>query len=132
MKILALDVGTRRIGLAISDDLGVIASPYKTIDRKGADSEIAKIVIKEEVEKVVVGVPYLESGELGSQAKDVWDFCEDLKARLRVPLDFENENLTSSEAEVRLRNKKKKNKGDIDAMAAAIILEAYLARTKNG
>jgi putative Holliday junction resolvase len=131
LKILALDIGEKRVGLAVSDELGMTASPFKTIQRKEAVSEIAEIVIGEGVGKVVVGVPYLASGELGSQATDVWKFIEELKPRVSVEIDFENEILTSYEAEERLKDKKKKNKEDIDSMAAVIILESYLARTKN-
>ena len=130
MKILACDVGMKRVGLAMSDDLGMIASPFGVVERTEAINEIVETVIREEVDKIVVGVPYLASGKLGSQADDVWSFIEDLKDRVEVPIDYENEHLTSAEAAERLKLKKKKTKGDVDSMAATIILESYLKKGK--
>lgn len=133
MKILAADIGEKRIGLATCDELGVSATPYGHVERDNGLSRIVEIIEKESIERLVVGIPYLESGKLGSQAEDVWRFVEDLRLRVSIPIDFENEHLTSKEAEKRLKkdkSKKKSKKGDIDSMAAAIILESYLARMK--
>lgn len=132
-KILALDVGEKRIGLALSDELEIIASPYKTIDFDNAASELTKIITEERVGRMVIGLPYLADGLLGSQAKPIQKFVEKLKKKISIPLEYENEILTSKEAEGRLREYQKeiREKGEIDTMAATIILESYLRRKKN-
>lgn len=127
-KYIAIDVGTKRVGLAASDDLGIIAKPVLTIERDGAVEYIAGLVETEKVSRIVVGLPYLPSGRLGSQSKDVIEFVEELHKETDLPIDYENEVLTSVEAENRLKSlsKKRINKADVDAMAACIILESYL------
>ncbi|MDD5693612.1 MAG: Holliday junction resolvase RuvX [Patescibacteria group bacterium] len=132
-KILALDVGKKRIGLAMSDDLKIIASPYKTIERKAALKELENIIEKEDVESLVLGLPYLESGDLGSQAKDIGEFAKELSKKIDIKIEFVNELLTSKEAEHRYHNMNKKayEKGKIDEMAATIILEDYLTGRKS-
>jgi putative Holliday junction resolvase len=132
-KILALDIGEQRVGLAVSDELKIIASPYKTIGREKVIFELKQIVEKEKIEKIIIGLPYLGSGQLGSQAKDIQRFAHNLRAEVNVPIEFENEILTSVEAENRLRERRNKvlDKEEIDKMAATIILESYLGREKN-
>ena len=130
MKVLALDVGEKRIGLAMSDELGTIASPAGFVERRIATTKIEKMVRDENIERIVIGVPYLASGHLGSQASDVWKFAEELKELVLTDIEYENELLTSFEAKERLKGRKKKEKGDIDSMAATVILEAYLKRRK--
>jgi putative Holliday junction resolvase len=132
-RILALDIGEQRIGLAVSDELKIIASPYKTIGRKKAIFELKQIVEKEKMEKIIIGLPYLGSGQLGSQAKDIQEFANSLRAEVNVPIEFENEILTSVEAKNRLKERGSKvlDKKEIDKMAATIILESYLGREKN-
>lgn len=129
-KILGIDVGQRRVGLAISDDLNIIATPYKTIKRAGAISEIKTIIVKEGIELVVVGLPLLASGDPGSQATDVELFVKELKADIDQKIEYENEFLSSVEAIEKLKSSKKRNiaKEEIDQMAAAIILESYIKR----
>ena len=129
-KILALDIVEKRIGLAMSDELKIIASPYKTIERKTALENIEDIIKKENVESLVLGLPYLENGELGSQADDIGEFAKELNERIAIKIEFENELLSSKEAKNRYHNMNKKTyeKGKIDEMAATIILEDYLSR----
>jgi putative holliday junction resolvase len=127
--VLAIDVGEKRIGLAKSDELSIIASPYGWIPRDGAVDELREIIEKENVEVLVVGMPYLPSGGLGSQAKDIEKMIEDIKRSIELPIETESEVLSSVEAEKRLREMNKNfEKGDIDAMAACILLESYLRR----
>ena len=132
-KIMALDVGTKRIGIALSDYLQVIAIPHITIPRepeKKAIEQIAQIAKENRVEKVVVGVPINMDGTNGFQAQDCLDFAQKL---LGFDIIFEDERLTSEEAEARLRAKKidfRKNKGLVDMESAAVILEQYLSRKK--
>lgn len=129
-KYIALDVGTKRVGVAMSDDLAIIASPYATIPRVGAAEEAARLAEKEKAVRIVVGLPYLPSGGLGSQARDVNLFVEELQKQATIPIDFEDEVLTSIEAENRLKamSKKRLVKSEVDAMAACIILESYMRR----
>ena len=130
-KIMGLDVGTKRIGIALSDYLQVIATPEVTIARepeKKAIEEIIKIAKENRVEKIVVGVPVNMDGTQGFQAKDCIDFSQKI---LGFDIIYEDERLTSEEAESRLRARKidfRKNKGLVDMESACVILEQYLAR----
>ncbi len=129
MKILALDVGEKRVGIALSDELCIISTPYGFVDRERAIDKVAEITNVEKVERIVIGLPYLPSGDLGSQSDDILKFSDLLKKTVRCRIDFEDESLSSVEAENRLRQGRKPfEKGDIDAEAAAIILESYLAK----
>ena len=132
-KILSIDVGEKRVGLATSDELGIIASPFGFIDRDGAVQKIADILVQENIGQIVVGLPYLPSGTLGSQAEDVQKFTAELRPITKIGIDFENEVLSSVEATNRLRQMKRKikDKGEVDAMAATIILESYMNRRQN-
>ena len=129
-KYLAIDVGTKRVGVAVSDDLAIIASPYATFDRERSIDKIVSIMESDNVTKIIVGLPYLPNGKLGSQAGDINLFVDQLRKYTQKPIVFENEVLTSVEAENRLKkiSKKRLVKTDIDAMAACIILESYMGR----
>ena len=124
-KVMALDVGTKRIGIALSDYLQVIATPHSFISRV---AEIVKIAKENRVEKIVVGVPINMDGTFGSQAKDCQDFSQKL---IGFDIILEDERLTSEEAEERLRSRKvdfRKNKGLVDMESACVILEQYLGK----
>jgi putative Holliday junction resolvase len=130
--IFALDVGEKRVGIAKSDPSAVFALPYGFIERENSFSELKEIFKKENADKIVVGMPFLPSGGLGSQSKDVEKFIDDLKQLVNLPVLTENEVLTSIEAENRLKiSEKSYSKGDVDTMAAVIILESYLRRETN-
>ena len=128
-KIMALDVGTKRIGVALSDYLQVIANPCTCIQREPeqkAIEEITKIAKENRVEKIVVGVPYNMDGTLGFQGENCIEFSQKL---IGFDIILEDERLTSEEAEERLKNRKvdfRKNKGLVDIESACIILEQYL------
>ena len=130
-KIMALDIGTKRIGIALSDYLNVIATPYDTIPRvpeTEAINLITKIAKENRVEKIVIGVPVNMDGTLGFQATDCIEFSQKI---LGFDIIQEDERLTSEEAENRLRARKidfRKNKGLVDMESASIILEQYLSR----
>ena len=130
-KIMALDVGTKRIGVALSDYLNVIATPYITLSRvpeEKAIEEIFKIAKDNRVEKIVVGVPINMDGTQGFQAQDCIEFAQNLQG---FDIIFEDERLTSEEAEQRLKSRKidfRKNKGLVDMESACVILEQYLSR----
>ncbi len=130
-KVMALDVGTKRIGIALSDFLQVIATPHSFISRVPEDKaieEITKIAKENRVEKIVVGVPINMDGSQGFQAKDCIDFSQKLDG---FDIILEDERLTSEEAEQRLRERKvdfRKNKGLVDMESACVILQQYLGR----
>ena len=130
-KVMALDVGTKRIGIALSDYLQVIATPHSFISRvpeEKASADIVKIAKENRVEKIVVGVPINMDGTFGGQAKDCQDFSQKL---IGFDIILEDERLTSEEAEERLRSRKvdfRKNKGLVDMESACVILEQYLGK----
>ena len=130
-KVMALDVGTKRIGIALSDYLQVIATPHSTIPREPEKNAIEKIISlakENHVEKIVVGVPINMDGTQGFQAQNCIDFAQKI---LGFDIIFEDERLTSEEAEERLRARRvdfRKNKGLVDMESACVILEQYLGR----
>ena len=130
-KVMALDVGTKRIGIALSDYLRVIATPHSFISRmpeEKALEEIIRIAKENRDEKIVVGVPLNMDGSKGSQAKDCIEFSQKI---IGFDIILEDERLTSEEAEERLRSRKvdfRKNKGLVDMESACVILEQYLGK----
>jgi putative Holliday junction resolvase len=131
-RILGLDVGDRRIGVAISDPLHIIASPLSVIDRKidpNYVGAIQKIIDEREVEAVVVGLPLTMKGLESSQTEKVIKFNEELSQHINIPIHSIDERLSSVTAESSLIQQGIKtghNKGDIDKTAAAIFLQEYL------
>jgi putative holliday junction resolvase len=124
---LSLDVGEKRIGVAIGDTAVRIAMPFDTIEVDGTEIErIAKIVVDENVDTIVVGYPRNQSGEATAQTAYAEAFAEQLKD-MAAHLEFQDESLTSVLAEQQLKSYGRPySKGDIDARAAAIILQDYL------
>jgi putative Holliday junction resolvase len=132
-RILAIDHGTVRIGLAISDEMELVASPLKTVDaRHEAEREIARIVREKHIARIVVGMPYHLSGEMGGAAKRVEHFANSLGKALKheIPIDFVDERLSSVEAEASLSRAgivgKRERNEVIDQLAAVVILQDYL------
>lgn len=134
-RVLALDYGSRRIGLAVSDPTRTIAQPLPTIlRRRGRRPPYTRIieVLKEwEVQLVVVGLPIETGGEEGIQAAEVRDFGAGLERRTDVPVEYWDERFTSVRARRELRRldlpaKARREKARVDAMAAALILQSYL------
>lgn len=129
-RILGLDVGTVRIGSAISDPLGIFARELEVIERKNdkfAIEKIEKICAEYGVKTIVVGVPYNMDGSTGPQAKNCIDFANLLKANFKI--EFVDETLTSYEAEELLKKEKvryTRNKGLVDLKSACLILSEYL------
>ena len=134
MRILALDVGDRRIGVALSDPLGMLASPLTTIDRATPDTDTAIDAIlaladQHEAAEILVGIPYLMSGRIGAQARITLDFAKALSARTTIPVTQADERLSSVQADRMLTQSGASNtrdKGRTDSAAAAVILQAYL------
>lgn len=126
-SLVCLDVGEKRIGVAIADTAVRIAVTYDTIEVDGNEREaIAKIVIAENADTLVIGYPRNQSGEATAQTRYVEAFAETL-GDIAQRIVFQDESLTSVIAEQRLISYKRPyTKGDIDAQAAAIILQDYL------
>lgn len=126
-SLLALDVGEKRIGVAVGDTGVRIAVPFETIDVDGTELErIAQLVIEEKAETVVVGYPRNQSGEATAQTAYAEAFADRL-TDIAPKLVFQDESLTSVLAEQRLQSYGKPyTKGDIDALAAALILQDYM------
>ncbi len=131
-RALCLDVGERRIGLAISDPGGRLATPYSAIRRRDQQRDIAavlKIAREEEITLIVVGMPWSLDGSVGPQAERTLAFCRALEASSHVPVEVWDERYSSVEAEHRLIEagvSPSRNRGRVDASAAAVILQAYL------
>jgi putative holliday junction resolvase len=123
VRILALDHGTARIGCAISDPSGTLATPLPVIEPPEARS-VAELVGEHDVERIVVGLPLHLSGEEGSQAALARSFATELEAILDVPVETYDERLTTRMAEA---SKRAGAAAPPDSLAAAHLLQAYLA-----
>jgi putative holliday junction resolvase len=136
-RVLGLDVGERRIGVALSDALGMLSSPLTTIGarpRERAISEIGRLVREHAVVQLVVGLPLTLRGEVGPQAEIIHAFTRELEATLSIPVALFDERLSTAAAEQMLRDlgvKPEKRKQQIDQVAASIILQDYLDHTRN-
>lgn len=122
MRYLGIDYGDKRIGVALSDDRGVLAFPFATVENsKKAIDEIKKICSEQEAEKIIVGLPLSFAMEETEQTEKTRRFAEKLQKETGLPLEFENEILTSKMAEKGGAGKQK-----IDESSAAIILQSWL------
>jgi len=132
MRILALDVGDRRIGAAVSDPTGLLARPLKIIPRKDEAADVAniqKLINEQNAGRVIVGMPLSLDGSVGPQAEKVQAFADKLRPSLTVPLELRDERFsTATVRERRLESgaSKKKRHAPDDAAAAAVILQSYL------
>jgi putative Holliday junction resolvase len=129
-RVLGLDVGGRRIGIAVSDELGMIASPVGFVERGSRDrSEIRALLERYGATKLVAGLPAGLSGREGPQAADVRTYAEALANDLGVPLEFWDERLTTTIAErslIATGTRRDKRRARVDAIAAAVMLQGYL------
>ncbi len=132
MRVLALDYGERRIGVAISDPLGLWARPLAVIERRSREHDyraIGELVEEHEATLVIVGHPLELHGEVGPQARRVERYAAGLAERLSVPLVLWDERLSTAAAESALREageSSRQYRGRLDAVAAAVILQSYL------
>ena len=129
MKLIALDVGSKRIGVAKADSAVRIAIPYSVVEVDGSEfKKIASLARAWDINSFVIGLPRNSKGEETEQSKYVRKFAQQLKREIEgAKVCFQDESLTSVEAEKRLKNRKKGyKKGDIDSEAAAIILQDFL------
>jgi putative Holliday junction resolvase len=131
-RILALDIGDRRIGVALSDSGGILASPFAIIERKAEEDDvqtILDIVSRQGAGEVVIGLPRSMNGTLGEQAKKVMAFVDRLRERTDVSVKLRDERLSTVSAKRLMQasgSRKKGRKVRDDAAAAAIILQGYL------
>lgn len=132
-RVLAIDYGTKRMGMAVSDELGWTAQPLETYHRRSLDSDLAhirKLVQDYDVRQVVLGLPIRSNGELGPEAHAVELFRQRLQTILPVPIVTWDERHTTSSAEAVLLEadmSRAKRKLVVDRIAAAILLQDYLA-----
>jgi putative holliday junction resolvase len=135
VRVLGLDIGDKRIGVAVSDPLGMLARPLLVLDNQGDEAAIQailKIVEENQAERIIIGLPLAPDGGLGLQAVKIKDLAEKLKLKTKVPLEYRDERGSTSEAKniLGMQGKLKKGgfekKGAYDAIAAAVILQGYL------
>jgi len=128
---LSLDVGEKRIGVAICDETLTLARPLLTLKRASKKEDFVKLAAlchEQQIEKIIVGLPKTLRNEEGPQARRVRRYAAELQAVLSLPIDFWDERFSSVDAEERLAasSRKMRAKGNIDSAAAAIILQEYL------
>jgi putative holliday junction resolvase len=131
-RILAIDYGTRRIGLAVSDLLGITAQGIETLRRKNKRADFAhlrRVIHEQNVQEIVLGLPLKMSGEHGPQAEQAARFGEELRQEFDLPVHLWDERLTSAEANRVLREAElstQKRIQAVDRMAAVLILQSFL------
>lgn len=134
MRVLGLDVGSKTIGVAITDEVGIAAHPLLVVARKGTDSDVSTIqtlVAEHNISEIVIGMPFELSGKVGHRAKRVQEFAAALQEKLgaAVKLYEQDERFTTAEAERVLLDadlSRQKRKQVIDQQAAALILQGWL------
>jgi putative Holliday junction resolvase len=130
LKVLALDYGLARTGVAVSDATGTLARPLTVVERAASDAglrRLAELVAAEEVERVVVGLPLTLRGEPGEQAEETARFVESLRRAVTVPVESFDERFTTT-----LAARSPSSRAPEDARAAAHLLESYLAWAGRG
>ena len=138
MRVLALDIGEKRIGVAVSDPSGTVASPLVVLDAAKVltdGSDLTRLVEEYEAELVVVGLPLSLDGSEGPQALDVRRAAARLAGFLRVPVEFADERLSSTQASRAMGDvgaSQRQQRGSIDMVAAAIFLQSYLDARRDG
>ena len=131
-RILGLDVGERRIGVALSDPLGLTAGPLTVLKRRTLEAdleELQRLVIRHDVGTIIVGLPLTMRGERGPQAQRVTAFGETVSKRLNVPVTFIDERLTTVQGEralLEMDTSRRRRKQVIDQVAAQLILQQFL------
>ena len=136
MKCVGMDLGTRTLGLATSDRLGLIASPYKTIRYEDTDKlvdEVLDIIKNEKLEVLVLGYPKNMNNTLGEAVERTMVFKEKLEAKCDLKINLIDERLSTVEATNYLLNEDMSRKGRkrvVDAVAASIILDTYLRKVE--
>jgi len=131
-RILAIDYGSRRMGLAVTDPLGITAQGIETLQRKNNRADFGRLerTIREyAVKEIVLGNPLRMSGQEGTQSQKVAEFAEELRKRFQLPVHLWDERLTSAEANRLLRENEvslKRRTQAVDRMAAVLILQSFM------
>lgn len=133
MRVLGIDFGIKRVGLALTDPTGSLASPYRTLVREGREQcfdELKAIIAAEGVERVVVGLPLGLDGQETETTRQARNFAQSLARRVDAPVELFDERLTSAQAETELKEAgltcPKKRKQALDSQAAVIILRTWM------
>jgi len=134
-KILAIDFGKKRIGLAITDSEKIIASPLKTVANKDIFSFLKKFLINEDIECIVLGDPKTKRNHQNELIKDLEKFHNKIKNKFKIPVHFIDERFTSKIAyriilDSNIKKMKRRDKSLVDKVSASLILETYLKKTK--
>ncbi len=131
-RILGIDYGEKRVGLAITDPMAITARGFETLinkDRKQLLTVLVEIINSNEIKKIVIGIPHSLDGSVGPMAERVKKFSEELSTKTDVEIDEWPEEFSSEDAKTELRKLGvdfRKEKGKVDMMAAALILRSYL------
>ena len=134
--VLGLDYGSKRIGLAVSDEAGVFAFPAGALERTGLQRDLAALaalIAERGVTRVVVGLPLHLSGRSGPEAESARAFARALGEAVQLPVDLLDERWTTREAERALRDApgpRKRSRGSVDSVAATLLLRTYLERER--
>ena len=135
-RILGIDLGKARVGVAVSDELGLLAHPLETIPATGnVAARIAEIVIAKDIERIVIGLPRHMNGSMGAGAGEALAFAKKLQERARCEVTTWDERLTTMAANRALREsgrKARNSRAVVDQVAAQIILQSYLDATAGG
>jgi putative Holliday junction resolvase len=129
MRILGLDIGDKRIGIAVSDGLGLTAQGLTTVQRENCIEALRDLIREYEVESIIVGIPKMLNGSIGIQGEKVLRFVDELRKTLSVPISLWDERLSTVSAEkvlVEANMSRKKRKGVRDKVSAVLILQNYL------
>lgn len=138
IRILALDVGEKRIGLAVSDPLGITAQGLEVLKRQGKEADLARLLQvarKYHVQEILVGLPRHLDGRLGAQAPEIMELARALGAALGVPVTPWDERLTTAQAErvlIEADLSRRRRRQVVDQVAAALILQSYLDSRDRG
>ena len=136
MRFLGLDIGSKRIGLALSDELGITAQGIPTLNRTTPGNDIRKlleIVRQHKVEKIVIGLPKNMNGTLGKSAEQVLAFIQEMKVKTAIPVDLWDERLSTiavTRTLVSANVSRRRRKEVVDKLAAVYILQGFLDSQK--
>lgn len=133
-RVLAVDPGTVRVGLAVSDPLGISAQPLDVIDASGAVARITELCSDLDVDEIIVGLPITEAGEEGEPARRARSLATELEATTGLAVTTVDERYTSRMAETMMAEAgadSRARRGSVDKVAAAVLLRGYLDRPEN-
>ncbi|HSI05369.1 MAG: Holliday junction resolvase RuvX [Myxococcota bacterium] len=129
MRILALDLGEARVGVALSDPLGMTAQPLEVVERYRLLKRLPELIAEYEVQRIVVGLPLRLDGSKGQAAQAVKAAAKEIEAAVKLPVELWDERLTTAQAQRMLIGadvSRKGRKSNVDKVAAALILQSYL------